>query len=86
MRPWRSNWNAHAVCFVWLDLHGTAEQEDWMNPDETPELPAIDERRTRELCNAERDGVRCIRSKGHAHHHEAFQAAQPVTWQEPSSR
>ena len=39
-----------------------------------------DERKTRELCGDERNGLRCMRPKGHEHEHEAFTAAQAVTW------
>lgn len=34
----------------------------------TQEL-ASDERKTRELCTHERDGVRCMRPKNHVHEH-----------------
>ena len=40
----------------------------------------VDERTTRELCGAERDGIRCVRPKGHANDHEAFRTAAPVKW------
>ncbi len=40
----------------------------------------IDERKTRELCGHERDGLRCMRAKGHAHAHEAFTASKTYTW------
>ena len=40
----------------------------------------IPERKTRELCGQERDGLRCIRSKGHAHEHAAYTVFELVTW------
>lgn len=42
--------------------------------------PVTDERKTRELCGDERNGLRCMRPKGHAQEHEAFTAAQAITW------
>jgi hypothetical protein len=51
-----------------------------MNNDAPQESPTVDERKTRELCGEERDGLRCVRPKGHASEHEAFRAAEPITW------
>lgn len=52
-----------------------------MNNRDVPQDPlVVDERKTRELCGAERDGMRCVRPKGHADDHEAFRIAEPITW------
>ena len=51
-----------------------------MNNDAPEETPAVDERKTRELCGEERDGLRCMRPKGHASDHESFRAAERITW------
>jgi hypothetical protein len=40
----------------------------------------IPERKTRELCGHQRDNLRCIRSKGHAHEHAAYTMFDIVTW------
>lgn len=40
----------------------------------------VDERKTRELCGSERDGLRCMRPKGHEHKHEAFTAHRTLRW------
>jgi len=40
----------------------------------------VEDRKTRELCGAERDGLRCMRPKGHEHEHEAFNASRATTW------
>ena len=42
--------------------------------------PEVTERKTRELCGQQRDNLRCIRSKGHAHEHAAFSLLELVTW------
>ncbi len=44
------------------------------------ESPSVDERKTRELCGEERDGLRCMRPKGHTCEHEAFRLAQQIKW------
>jgi hypothetical protein len=43
--------------------------------------PKVDERKTRELCAQERNGLRCMRPKGHAHEHAAFTTKDTVTWE-----
>jgi hypothetical protein len=42
--------------------------------------PTVDERKTKELCGAEHEGVRCMRSKGHAGEHEALTPLVPIRW------
>ena len=48
---------------------------------ETTEQVNSDERKTRELCTQERDGLRCMRPKDHAHAHAAYTASDTVTWE-----
>ena len=40
----------------------------------------IDEKKTRELCGTEHQGMRCMRPKGHDHKHEAFTATRSFRW------
>lgn len=47
---------------------------------ETEQPPSNEERKTRELCGSEQDGLRCMRPKGHQHDHEAFTATKTITW------
>jgi hypothetical protein len=51
-----------------------------MNSREPQNTASTDERKTRELCGHERDGLRCMRAKGHAHAHEALTAFKTYTW------
>jgi hypothetical protein len=46
----------------------------------TQEL-ASDERKTRELCTHERDGVRCMRPKNHVHEHAAYTSSETISWE-----
>jgi hypothetical protein len=41
----------------------------------------LDERKTKELCGHEHNGLRCMRSKDHQHEHAAYTAAEAVTWE-----
>jgi hypothetical protein len=41
----------------------------------------VDERKTKELCGHEHNGLRCMRSKDHQHEHAAYTAAGAVTWE-----
>lgn len=48
--------------------------------EDTSQKPALDERKTTELCAAERAGLRCMRHKGHDGEHEALTPSQPIRW------
>jgi hypothetical protein len=52
---------------------------DAVNQD-NQQQPQVDERKTRELCGAEHDGMRCMRPRCHDNEHEAFNATKLVTW------
>ena len=41
----------------------------------------VDERKTKELCGHEHNGLRCMRSKDHQAEHAAYTAAEAVTWE-----
>ena len=55
-----------------------------MRPTETQDTQAhelhVDERKTRELCANEQNGLRCMRPKGHHHEHAAYTTGDMVTW------
>lgn len=55
-----------------------------MNPTETKQSPEsdphVDERKTRELCASEQNGLRCMRPKGHPHEHAAFTTGDMISW------
>lgn len=54
-----------------------------MNNDLPPPI-STDDRKTRELCGAERDGTRCMRPKGHEQdEHQGYRASQTFTWKQP---
>ena len=40
----------------------------------------VDERKTRELCATEQNGLRCMRAKGHQHEHAAWTTGDMITW------
>lgn len=54
--------------------------------EDDPELPRVltEERKTVDLCNQERDGVRCILERGHDGHHESlvWNRTEPLRWDE----
>lgn len=43
--------------------------------------PHVDERKTRELCASEQNGMRCMRPKGHQHEHSAYAAGEMISWE-----
>lgn len=47
---------------------------------ETTEQTNVDERKTRELCTHERDGLRCMRPRNHAHEHVAYTSSDMIAW------
>lgn len=51
-----------------------------MSATETEQPPSNEERKTRELCGSEHDGLRCMRPKEHPHDHEAYTATRTITW------
>lgn len=56
------------------------EEERGMSATETEQPPSNEERKTRELCGSEHDGLRCMRPKEHPHDHEAYTATRTITW------
>jgi hypothetical protein len=55
-----------------------------MRPTETDQRresqPHVDERKTRELCANEDNGMRCMRPKGHTHEHYAYANGGMISW------
>lgn len=51
-----------------------------MDTNDARSMPATDQRKTRELCGAEHDRLRCVRPKGHTDDHEALTPTEVCTW------
>ena len=54
-----------------------------MKPSETEQRHEseahVDERKTRELCASEQNGLRCMRAKGHLHEHAAYTTGDVIS-------